>query len=320
MMKIHSYKGGRGSALVITLLVIATLTGLTLAFSEESSTELNLAGFAREGYRAYQIASSGVNIALGRIAQDEDREMDSLREDWSQAGVEGFREDLPEEISVSGGVVDENSKININLLINENGEEVEKGVLQLKRLFKVLGLEEELVYPILDWLDSDDEERLDGAETFYYQSLEEPYGCANSRFLTVDQIYLVKGFRGLQRLGEKGEKRLSDFLTVYSDGKININTASSEVLQSLHDEMIDGRLAQAIIDYRREEDFLNIGDLQQVTEIDKDSFDAISEWTTVKSSAFSITCEVKSQEAVSGINAVALRDEDEPVLIYWRVL
>ncbi|MBW1766276.1 MAG: type II secretion system minor pseudopilin GspK [Deltaproteobacteria bacterium] len=306
-------------ALVITLLIITTLTGLTVAFSEKSSIELSLAGYARDQYRASQIARSGVNIALALLGQDEDKNMDSLREEWSQFGAESYPEELPESVFISGGIVDENSKININYLINKDGEIDEQRVDQLIRLFNVLGLKADLVNPILDWLDGDDDERLDGAEKFFYQSLKKPYECANMPLLTIRQIFMIKGIRDIQDFGKKGEKTLLDFLTIHSDGKININTAPGEVLQTLHED-IDGALAQSIIDYRSEEDFLTINDLRNVPGIDELLFDSIKEWLTVKSSAFSIEVEVKNVEAAAGVKAVTLREANKSILVYWQVV
>ena len=60
-------KQREGSALLITLLIITTLTGLTMAFSEESSVELDLAGFSRDAHRAHEMARSGVNLALALL-------------------------------------------------------------------------------------------------------------------------------------------------------------------------------------------------------------------------------------------------------------
>ena len=79
--KNYPISDNKGTALVITLLIIATLTGLTVAFSEDSGTELSLAGYSRDGYRAYQIARSGADLALALLNEDEDRDMDSLTED-----------------------------------------------------------------------------------------------------------------------------------------------------------------------------------------------------------------------------------------------
>jgi len=63
----------QGSALILTLLVVATLTGLTVAFSEESSLELNLAGYSRDGDQAYLAARSGVHLALALLNADENK-------------------------------------------------------------------------------------------------------------------------------------------------------------------------------------------------------------------------------------------------------
>jgi len=317
--EIRSLKNNQGAALVITLLIITTLTGLTVAFSEESSIELNLAGYARDRYIANQLARSGVNIALALLGRDEDKDMDSLSEEWSQFGTESYPGELPESVSISGRIVDENSKININELIDKNGEIDDRRVDQLVRLFNVLGLKEDLVNPILDWLDSDDDERLDGAEKFYYQGLKEPYECANMPLLTIRQIFMIKGIRDIQHFGEGGEKSLLDFLTTHSDGRININTAPSETLQTLHED-IDDALAQSIIDYRKEIDFLKIDDLKNVPGIDEPLFGSIKEWITVKSSAFSIEVEVKSVEAVAGIKAVTLREAGKQTLVSWQVV
>jgi general secretion pathway protein K len=319
-----SLTGGRtgdvgGSTLVITLLIIATLTGLTLAFSEESSTELELAGFAADGYRAYQLARSGIHLALWRLAQDEDRNMDSLREDWSRLGVRQFPEDLPEEPVISGAIVDENSKININGLLDQSAEINPYTLGQVIRLFKTLGLEEDLVYPLVDWLDSDDEESLYGAESFYYQSLKEPYECANGPLATIAQLSLIKGLGAKGGLGETGDKKLRDFFTIYSDGKINVNTAPKEVLLSLHEDM-DASLAQSIVEYREEEDFVAVDDLKKVPGMDERRFEDIRERITVKSSAFSMEVTVVVHEAVADVRAVATMQEGSPVLVYWQVM
>ena len=178
---------------------------------------------------------------------------------------------------------------------------------------------DKIVDPLLDWLDNDDIERLGGAEAYYYQSLEEPYACANGPLLTMGQIFLVKGIKEVNRFGEKGEKRLLDFLTVYSDGKVNINTASSEVLQSLSDK-IDPGIADAIIEYRLDEDFVSVDDLIKVPGIEEELINEIREWVTVKSYAFSIEISGNCQDAVARIKAVAIRDADKSTLIYWQVM
>ncbi|MCP4666979.1 MAG: type II secretion system minor pseudopilin GspK [Deltaproteobacteria bacterium] len=310
----------RGAALIITLLIITTLAGLTIAFSQQSSVDLSLAGYTRDGYRASLLAHSGLNLALALLDEDEDRSMDSLTEEWGLFGVASLPEKPSEEITFSGHIIDENSKININKLIDDKGEIVETRLEQLLRLFTVLGLGEAHVNAILDWLDSDDIKRMDGAEDYYYRNLERPYTCFNGPFMTTAQIFLVKGWKDIERFGEKNEKRLLNFLTVYGDqGLININTASREILMSL-DEEIDTAMAQSIIEHRTEEDFTTTSDLSKVPGIDEELRKRISPWITVNSSFFTIELKVTCSEAMSHIRAVAERNDDQSSLTYYQVM
>ena len=307
----------RGTALVLTLLIITTLAGLTIGFSGESGVELTLAGYSRDSYRAYLVARSGIDAGMALLADDEDLAMDSLNEDWarleSPAALHGLEE---EGITVSGGVVDESGKINVNLLRNEDGEIDETREEQIRRLFLVLGLKDEMLNPLLDWLDADDMERQDGAEAYFYQNLDEPYPCANGPFLTPGQIFLVKGMGKLQRFEGK---RLLDYLTIYSDGKVNINTAPSEVLQSLGESM-DAALAETIIEFRRDEDFMSIEDLRNVPGMSDEVFAEMRDWITIKSSSFSMEFNVHCNGAVAGIRAYVVREGDKTRPIYWQVL
>jgi general secretion pathway protein K len=322
-MMLRPLKTERGTALVLTLLVIITLAGLTLGFSSESGMELTLAGYMKDSTKAYQLARSGVDIALELLARDEDFEMDAFNEEWRQFGAMPLAEGMAEEgVSFYGGMVDENSKININLLRNSEGEIDEKREAQMRRLFRALEIKEERLNPVLDWLDADDIERQDGAEGYYYQSLEDPYECANGPFLTVGQVFLVRGIREFERFGEKKNKRLMDYLTIHSDGKININTAPKEVIESLSEDL-DRAQAAAIVEYRKEQKFESIDDLRNVPgldDIDDHVIAQMREWITVKSSTFSIESHVNCNGAVASIKTVAQRQGNKARLIYWQVL
>lgn len=318
MLKRHETE--RGTALVLTLLIIITLAGLTLAFSGESGVELTLAGYMRDSARGYQLARSGVDIALELLARDEDFEVDSFNEDWSQFGSLPLAAAIMEQgVSFAGGIVDESGKIDINRLVNNEGEIDEAREAQLRRLFRALGVKEELVNPLLDWLDGDDIERQDGAEGHFYQNLEEPYECGNGRFLTTGQIFMVRGMRELERFGEKKTKRLLDFVTIHSGGKVNINTAPKEVIESLG-ETVDSALAESILEYRKEGSFQSIEDLKKVAGVDEEVLDEIREWITVKSSTFSIEAHVNFSGAVASIKTVVQRQGNKAKPIYWQVL
>jgi general secretion pathway protein K len=175
------------------------------------------------------------------------------------------------------------------------------------------------VSALLDWLDADDVTRLDGAENLYYQGLAHPYECGNGPFLTIGQIHLVKGLNKGDPAGKGTGKGLQDALTIYSDGKININTAPRAVLQGLDNE-IDGALADAIIEYRKNDDFVTINDLRNVPGMHDQLLGRIRSLISVKSAAFSIEAEGKANGAVARITAVLQRKGEETTLLYWKVL
>jgi hypothetical protein len=86
-------------------------------------------------------------------------------------------------------IIDENAKININLANTE----------RLKKLLEHVGVQEdsitEIIDSMLDWKDSGDKDahRLSGAESEYYESLEDPYKAKNAFFDVPEELLLVKG-------------------------------------------------------------------------------------------------------------------------------
>jgi Type II secretion system (T2SS), protein K len=66
-----------------------------------------------------------------------------------------------------------------------------------------------------------------GAESFYYRSLKDPYDPSNRKLEVLEELLWVKG------MTPDIFRKLRGFLTVWGDGKININTASREVLLSV---------------------------------------------------------------------------------------
>jgi hypothetical protein len=138
-------------------------------------------------------------------------------------------------------ITDEDGKLNIN-----NATQV-----QLKAVFLESGVEvedvDEIVDSILDWIDTNDLHRLNGAEEDYYQSLDQPYSCKDAPFETIEELLLVKGmtpeiFFGSHAVKSEPEETeeeeprysgVANLLTVVGSGKININTSPEPVLVSV---------------------------------------------------------------------------------------
>jgi type II secretory pathway component PulK len=94
------------------------------------------------------------------------------------------------------GVTDESSKLNINTATRE----------QLVSLISRFTTEEmnvdELVDALIDWRDEDNTPREFGAEDQYYAQLDPPYKVKNADFDTVEELLLVRGFKGRLLYGE----------------------------------------------------------------------------------------------------------------------
>lgn len=176
-------------------------------------------------------------------------------------------------------IIDESGKVDINAASD----------VVLKNLFMNTGISEEeadtIVDSIMDWKDPDDLHRLHGAESDYYQSLQNPYKAKNARFDSLEELLLVKGVTSDILYGNKERKGLIDFLTVYTKrNRININAAPKEVLMALPG--MTPELADSIISSRQTVDPTGATNIRSVL---GDSYGPMARYiTTGGSNVFSI--------------------------------
>lgn len=238
-----------GIIIIITLWIMAILTIFALGIGYRTSLDLRLARYQLDKIKTLYITKAAVEevkqyLSIDSAPDSDTKDYDSLYE----CGVNLLSEETPEslfkDISVGGGhysikyqtgvdengqsvygygLSDEERKININTI----------DVNVLKSLFQVLGIEplkcESIAASIIDWRDTDSDLSNPpyGAENDYYQNLENPYNCKNYAFETLEELLLVKD------VTQEIFNQIKDYLTVYGDGKININTASAVVLQAV---------------------------------------------------------------------------------------
>ena len=105
-------------------------------------------------------------------------------------------------------------------------------------------------------------------------------------------------------------------MTIYSDeGRINLNTVSALVLQSISSE-IDESLAQAIISYREEESFKSVDDMTRVPGL---SGTDIGAYVTTKSSYFSVRITGELRGIRKEIYTVMRRSGKQVNSVFWRM-
>ena len=120
------------------------------------------------------------------------------------------------------GMVDEEGKININVA----GKPVLKNIIGLA-LHVNADQAQNLAEAILDWRQFGQSQITGFYSDDYYANLEFPYPEKKDQYELMDELLLIRGIDGPMF------EQLSQFVTVYGDGRVNINTASKEVLTAL---------------------------------------------------------------------------------------
>jgi general secretion pathway protein K len=256
-MKRRSLSNG-GSVLVIALWALILLTVFAVHLAVIARQKIMLARRLDERDKLFYIAEAGVKKAIAELRKvEEPLEVNSQIDLW-QDHMETFKDIAVGEglFSVTHqtaenhggtqryGLADEGAKININ----QAGADVLERLMQMTS-----GLRGEeamrLSYAIVDWRDKDSfyQHPQHGAEDKDYQNEEIPYEAKDADFELIDELLLVRGMNWEIFAGFK------DFITVYGDGKININTASRTVLRSLG---LGEKLAEDILAFRKGADMI----------------------------------------------------------------
>lgn len=277
-MRRFPFRNERGVALLIVLLVTALLVALVFEFAYDSRVSLRAAANFRDSQRAYYLARSGVNFA-GRLLVENKKngnERDSLEQ----------REWLPVPFIAGEGMLlqvrweDECGKINIGTDSSS-----------ISYLSK---------HPWREW----------------FKNLLENSGIAQG---VVDKIRDEKGNRiNLvpelhQFLAEEEYAKVESDLTVISDGKINVNTASEAVLKSV----LAGKAMtpETILMKRKNEPITTL----EGTDINLSLYSTTSNYFRVQSSA-TVGEFTQVVEAVISRDPAVSKSPAGFAVLFWRIL
>ena len=321
----------RGSILIITLWILAILSLLAISFAHHTAVGIKLTEYHISSLKNLYICKAGIKRACYEL--NKDKEYDSLNGSWSN-NPEAFKnagvgdgaftvsyqiEKDVDEINTVYGMIDEERKLNINKLVKNGVRDVIR-LSQIKKLFEILDIDTVIADYIVDWLDSDSQG--DGEEDFY-QGLSVPYYCKNDLIECLEEMYLIRGITaGIF-------KKLKPYITIYGDGKINVNTAGKEVFAALG---MDDTLAQQIIDYRAqdggEEDLYSFKMLESIipnldlTPEQKQILTVLIQtgYLTVRSSVFTanVTSVLNNSKLAKRVDVVLQREEDNIKIKYWH--
>ena len=241
----------RGVALITALLIMALIATLTYALEWNSALDLRRTVVMLNRDQAIQVAFGAESWIQSILRQDlEDSDVDHLGEIWAS--------DLP-GLPIDGGEVfgvieDLQGRFNVNNLIASDGNIDRPSLEQFQRLLTVLDIDPRFAGIAADWIDANQEAGFpDGAEDPIYTSLAPPYRTANQPLSSVSELAAMEGF----------DKASMDVLSPHivalpGRTRINVNTASGPVLQSL-DENLTTADVERLLDERQEAGFVDIG-------------------------------------------------------------
>lgn len=118
--------------------------------------------------------------------------------------------------------------------------------------------------------------------------------------------------------------RLEKYITVYGQGKININTAPLEVIEALS-KLMDRQTAERIVEFRKDNPFSDISELSPAYEYDKpkgigaELYNDIKNYIVVRSEFFTIIGKAKFKEGTyKQIQAVVQRNGKDCKIVYYE--
>ena len=271
---------------MLTLIITAVLSFLVIAFAFEAHLELKYASFVKKKRQSEALALSGIEVSKmllarsgnrrisdGDIAEEDDVWFDMVKE--IQRGLSVQRTEFLGDGEIDIRILPEPGKRNIKELARNRED--------LEILLDMTGVPErfweDMWYSLQDWITPGDMPHSKGAKTSdYYGKLAPPYKSKNAELESVRELKLVRGwmsealftggvleeaemfpleatdrFKRPDRFADTNAIFVTGFehlLTIYGDGKVNVNSASREVLMTLPG--IDDVAAGAIIEEREQ--------------------------------------------------------------------
>ena len=254
--------------LITALWIIAILAIFAVSVGRRSAISLKLTSYNTDRLKASFLARAGIlrglteksleyktagSAAIDALSQSwaNNKELFESRKfgdgDYTLSYLYPERERSPEANPVLYGLMDEQSRININYCSKET-------MANLLESFDVDNDEaEEIAAAIVDWRDEDNDLTASengvfyGAEDAYYMGLEPSYHCKNLPFDIIYELFLVRG------ITREVFEKIKDHITVYGEGRVNINTAGERVLNALCTEAFPN-LGSKIARYRQGND------------------------------------------------------------------
>ncbi|MCF7936106.1 MAG: general secretion pathway protein GspK [Synergistales bacterium] len=244
------------------------------------------------------------NIGRG-LALDKNN-YDSMQEEWFGVFLLPFADGWQVKLSLQPL----NDRIPVNQLFLPDGETLRREMQHpWEETWKRLG-RTEAASILLDFLDTNTESRLGSSEREFF-----PNGPVAdiSQFIECPEITeeLLYG-------GENGAKGLADYVSLWSDGTVNVNIAPAHVL-SLLDSRLDSRIAEYIVEERSDRPLRDWKDLEVVPGYPQELTPRLMNTLAFTSTHFEVQMYVEgSGGGRRAFRAVLAKDSRGVSLVHWE--
>jgi len=235
----------RGVALITAVLVVAIATIIATSMMKRQNFDTQRTANIIHHDQAVNYAIGAEHWAGAELTRDaRSNGFDHLKENWAY--------EIP-PLPIDGGYItgklqDLQGLFNINSVLDPVQAE------RFARLCRELNVDPGFIPALQDWIDSDTEERVNGAEDDAYTVMSPPYRAANHFLADTSELLLVKG------VTIQDYNTLMFYVSALPGGmEINVNTAPPLVLQSLAENIVTSEV-NAIIDYRDNRPYQEIDD------------------------------------------------------------
>lgn len=313
-----------GVALVVALLVFAICASVLVALQRDFdlSYRRGLNSFVAEQSWAYlrgaeELAALALTLDYeADLAADSPR--DDLKEIWAQQATPYA---LDEGGWMFGSLVDLQGRFNLNSLSAQPTtgaipySPAQQTFIRLLQALESTEVDEftamAITDAVADWIDSDDEPRLNGAESSLYVSLQPSYRPGNRPMVSVSELQAITG------MTPAIYQALKPLVTVWPQAPsgINIHTATLPVLRALNGNGVLQPLSltdgQSLIQQREETGFANLDEFLQLDVFAGAQMSAVATLLTESSSYFLLASRVEIADREQRLYSVLRREARE---------
>lgn len=230
----------QGNALVLALLIVSVTSVIAYAlidastFAVRRTTQTNQMDACRQAVHAAELHS--FQLLEPPHQNEKEAKITTDSQDWTRP----FEMELEDGITISGQLRDLQGQFNINLLKEKKAAGPYTPELVFSRLLTSLHIPEAqaLQQNVVNWIRED----ILPEDQFYLEQ-KPPYRAAHMPLSSVTELRLIQGFN------DSIVTKITPFLSALTEGNVNVNTASAEVLAALLDAPLGS--ARTLMDERQ---------------------------------------------------------------------